>query len=328
MTDAKTREVYPGIFVVYLPLPMKPTIINVYLVRGADDQWALIDTGMNTEASVETFRAALAAIGCRAEHIRKILCTHHHPDHYGCSRTLQEMTGAQLHFHRAEHERSQAFLPSERPQWVIDFFRAQGIPLERFATVPRQSDFWKGMYVPGEPQVWIEDGDVIEIGARRLEVVWTPGHAPGHCVFYLRDEKVMIVGDHLLPRITPHVGFGPGTQGNPLGDFIASQRKVQAFDVDFVLPAHGGVFEDHRHRANQIIQHHRARLEQMIDLLRRGRHCGYEVARWAFDFDESSAISYQFPATFETLAHLEYLRHEGRATRETNAEGLVLYGAA
>jgi len=327
MTEAKTREVYPGIFVVHLPLPMKPTIINVYLVRGGEDQWALIDTGMNTDASVETFREALVAVGCRAEHVRKIICTHHHPDHYGCSRTLQEMTGAQLHVHRAEYERAKVFLPSERPQWVIDFFRAHGMPLERFANIPRQSDFWKGMYVPGEPQVWIDDGDVIDIGARRLEVVWTPGHSPGHCVLYLRQERVMIVGDHLLPRITPHVGFGPGTEGNPLGDFIASQRKVQAFDVDWVLPAHGGVFEDHRHRANQIIQHHRARLEQMVDLLRRGPRCGYEVARWAFDFDDSSPVSYQFPATFETLAHLEYLRHEGRAAQEIDAHGLVLYRA-
>lgn len=327
MSDAKTREVFPGIFVVHLPLPMKPTIINVYLVRGAVDQWALVDTGMNTEASRDAFRDALASIECRAEHIRKIICTHHHPDHYGCSRALQEMTGAQLHFHRAEYERAKAFMPSERPQWVIDFFRAHGLPLERFANIPRQSDFWKEMYVPGEPDAWIDDGDLIEIGSRRLEVVWTPGHAPGHCVLYLRDERVMIVGDHLLPRITPHVGFGPGTQGNPLGDFIASQRKVQTFEVDFVLPAHGGVFEDHRHRANQIIQHHRARLDQMMDLLRRGPRCAYQVARWAFDFDEDSPISYQFPATFETLAHLEYLRHASRVVQDTSDDGLVLYKA-
>jgi hypothetical protein len=52
------------------------------------------------------------------------------------------------------------------------------------------------------------------------------------------------------------------------------------------------------------------------------------VARWAFDFDESSPVSYQFPATFETLAHLEYLRHAGRAVSEASSDGLVSYRAA
>jgi glyoxylase-like metal-dependent hydrolase (beta-lactamase superfamily II) len=327
MSEANTREVYPGIFVVHLPLPMKPTIINVYLVRGGGE-WALVDTGMNTKDSIACFGEALETVGCRPGQIGKIIGTHHHPDHYGCSATYKKMTGAELYFHRAEYECARAFLPSERPQWVVDFFRAQGLPLERFANIPRQSDFWKGMYQPGEPDVWIEDGDVIEVGGRRIEVVWTPGHAPGHCVLYLPEERVMIVGDHLLPRITPHVGFGPGSEGNPLADFIASQEKVQRFEVDFVLPAHGGVFEDHRHRARQIIHHHEARLEQMLDLLRRGPHCGYEVARWAFDFDEDSPVSYQFPATFETLAHLEYLRQGGRAESEVGRDGILRYRAS
>ena len=79
---------------------------------------------------------------------------------------------------------------------------------------------------------FLNDGDVIAVGDRRFEVIWTPGHAPGHSVIYLRKEKVMIVGDHLLPRITPHVGIYPSGPTNPLSDFIDSQRKVQNFEVD------------------------------------------------------------------------------------------------
>ena len=59
---AKTREVADGVVQVFLPLPMRPTIINVYLVRGGDG-WTLIDTGMHTGDSVAAFRAALAEIG-------------------------------------------------------------------------------------------------------------------------------------------------------------------------------------------------------------------------------------------------------------------------
>ena len=64
-----------------------------------------------------------------------------------------------------------------------------------------------------EPDKYIDDHDVIKVGDRELEVIWTPGHSPGHNVIYLRKEKVMIVGDHLLPKITPHVGIYPDAAG-------------------------------------------------------------------------------------------------------------------
>src|SRR4029450_6429854 len=322
---AKVREVVPGIFLVHLPLPMKPTIVNVYLLHSGDE-WALIDTGMNTAESIATFKAALDQVGCAPEQLREIICTHHHPDHFGTSKAYVELTGARLYLHRAEYERSQVFLPSERPAEAVRFFLAHGIPLQRFAHVPRPSDMWSGLYLTTAPDVYIDDGDVIRVGDIEVEVVWTPGHAPGHCVMYLRKQRVMVVGDHLLPKITPHVGLFPGGTGNPLSDFLDSQRKVQRFDVDLVLPAHGGVFPDHRHRANQIIHHHHARLQDIFDIVRRQSHTAYDVARRAFSFDSDSPLTYQFPATFETLAHLEYLRHAGDVTTEER-EDQIFWGA-
>jgi glyoxylase-like metal-dependent hydrolase (beta-lactamase superfamily II) len=226
--DAKIREVLPGIHLLHLPLPMKPTIVNVYLVDGGDE-WALVDTGMSSADSIATFHAALAQLGLTPERIRKIICTHHHPDHFGTSKAYKELTGATLYLHPAEYERAKGFLPSDRPAEAVRFFLAHGLPLARFVNVPRPSDIWGGLYVTTAPDRPLADGDVIEIGHRRVEIVWTPGHAPGHCVLFFPKERAMIVGDHLLPKITPHVGFGPGTTGNPLADFIASQEKVQRF---------------------------------------------------------------------------------------------------
>jgi len=325
-TEAKLKEIHPGVFLVHLPLPMKPTIVNVYLVRGGDE-WALIDTGLDSADSRAALRAALEAAGCAPERLQTIICTHHHPDHFGASRSYKEMTGARLYMHRDEYERSKNFAPRDRPPEVVRFFLANGIPLRRFTNMPRMADFWAGLYGTAEPDVFIADGDVIRVGDVEIEVVWTPGHAPGHCVLYLRKERIMIVGDHLLPKITPHVGFAPGSVENPLGDFLDSQRKVQRFKVDLVLPAHGGVFPEHARRANQIIQHHQFRCQEVLDAVRREAHTGYDVARRVFAFDVDSPLTYQFPATFETLAHLEYLRHEGRVTRE-DGEEQILYRAA
>jgi len=330
MPDAKVREVAQGIFLLHLPLPMKPTIVNVYLVRGsadedADAEWALVDTGVGSKDSIAAFRECLELAGCRPEQLNKIIVTHHHPDHFGSAGPYKELCDAEVFVHPAEWERSQSFMPADRPRWVIDWFEAHGIPVDRFANIPGQRDFWQGLYRTAAPDVDLADGLEIAVGDRILRAVWTPGHADGHCVMYLPRERVMIAGDHLLPRITPHVGFGPRTEGDPLGDFLASQRKIQKLDVDCVLPAHGGVFEDHVKRSNQIIHHHEVRLSEMLGFLRRGPRTGYDLARHAFGFDDDSPVTYQFPATFETLAHVEHLKTLGKVVSEQDRYGVIRY---
>ncbi len=323
MTDVKVREVAPGVFVVHLPLPMRPTIVNVTLLRSGDE-WALVDTGVNSAESIATFEAALKQIGCAPKRLRKLICTHHHPDHFGASKAYAELTGAKVYLHRLEWEGSHSFVPHSRSDAAVQFFIRHGIPVARFAQVPSPAEFWSGLYVPTTPDHFIDDGDLIRVGELELEVITTPGHTRGHCVLYVRQLRLMIVGDHLLPKITPHVGIYPDGPDNPLADFLDSQRKVQRFEVNLVLPAHGGVYQDHRHRANQIIQHHQYRMQEMLDIVRHRPRTAYEVASQAFGFDIDSSFAVQFPATFETLAHLEYLRATGKVVRDERG-GQVFY---
>ena len=136
----------------------------------------------------------------------------------------------------------------------------------------------------------------------------------------------MVVGDHLLPRITPHVGIYPDSTPDPLGDFINSHVKVQKYDVDLVLPAHGGTFHDHRHRAKQIIEHHRYREEEMLDLLKHQSMTAWDVAREVFG-DQERPFAQWMAATFETLAHLEHAYLEGR-TRKFERDDKVVFQTA
>ena len=318
---AKTREIAHGVVQVHLPLPMRPTIVNVYLLHSRGE-WALVDTGVNTADSIATFEAALRQVGCAPEKVGKLICTHHHPDHFGTSKTFKELTGAAVYLNQREFESSKSYAPQQRSDAAIQFFLQHGIPLHRFVKVPSPAEFWSKLYVPVVPDHFIDDGDVVRVGDFEIQVITTPGHTPGHCVMYLRHQQLMIVGDHLLPKITPHVGIFPGGPTNPLADFLDSQRKVQRFDVNMVLPAHGGIFPDHRHRANQIIQHHHYRMQEMLDIVRRLPRTAYDGASLAFGFDVESPLTVQFPATFETLAHLEYLRSTGKAVREEQGERL------
>ena len=326
---AKVAEVAPGIYELFLPLPMRPTIVNVYLIdcHGA---WALVDTGMNTPDSVATLEEAFATVGIKIEDLDMVIGTHHHVDHFGTSATIKRRSGAITLLHDLEVERLNRMLtmgpPSARPE-AREFFTSHGFPVDKYP-IEGMRPAWMGtdMYNPlSAPDKYLADGDVIPVGDRKIEIIWTPGHAPGHCVVYLRKEKVLIVGDHLLPKITPHVGIYPSGPGNPLGDFINSQLKVQRFDVELVLPAHGGTYHDHRHRANQLIVHHRYREAEMLDIVKRQPKCAFEIAEHVFG-DEDRPIFHVMAATFETLAHLELARIEGRA-KKTERDGRVLYQA-
>ncbi len=327
---AKFIQVHPGIYEIFLPLPMRPTVINTYLID-CHGSWALIDTGMNSKESVDTLAAAMGAIGTRIEDLGVIIGTHHHIDHFGASGELRRRSHAAAYLHALEAERANRMLffgrttHAERPESRA-FFHTHGFPIEQFSPVGMRP-MWMGtaMYDPvTEPDYNLKDGDVLTVGDRRLEIIWTPGHAPGHCVIYLRKEKVMIVGDHLLPKITPHVGLYPDASGDPLGDFINSQLKVQKFEVEHVFPAHGGVYHDHRHRANQLIEHHRYREAEMLDLTRRKAQTAFEVAQQIFGSEERP-IFHIMAATFETLAHLEHASREGRARKIEAEDGKMLF---
>lgn len=319
MSDAKVREVWPGIYVVHLPLPVRPTIVNVYLLHSGNE-WVLVDTGVDTAESRAVFDAALAQIGCAADKITQVICTHHHPDHFGCSRTYRERSGARVYMNRLEYESSTAFERGRRGEDVSAFFIRNGVPIDRLVQMPSPTTFWAEMYRPVPPDHFIEDGDVLTIGDLEIEVMTTPGHTAGHCVLYVRRSRLLISGDHLLPKITPHVGYFPGGPENPLRDFLESQQKIQRFDVNLVLPAHGGTFSDHRHRANQIIQHHAYRLQEMLDAIRRQSRTAYEIGCLCFGFNSGSPLMVQLPATFETLAHLRYLHAQGQVVPEDRGE--------
>ncbi len=325
MSDAaKTREVADGVVQVFLPLPMRPTIVNVYLVRGGDG-WTLVDTGMHTGDSLAAFRGALAEVGIAPADIRRIVCTHHHVDHYGTSGPLRDLTHAEVHLHPLEAERAATAhdMLGEHP----DFLRRHGIPdVPVDKQMPPMRLIVGNLYSPAAPDGLLADGDELPLGdGRRFDVVWTPGHTPGHCCLLLQPDGILFVGDHLLPKITPHVGIGPSGPANPLGDFLASHEKIKRLDARLVCPAHGGIYEDAHRRASQLIDFHRVRKLTMLDVIRKRPCTAYEVALEAFAISPNNRFQVM-AATSETLAHLELLRLEGRALR-SETDGVVRYKA-
>jgi glyoxylase-like metal-dependent hydrolase (beta-lactamase superfamily II) len=170
------------------------------------------------------------------------------------------------------------------------------------------------------PDDWLTD-ETVQAGDRALEVVPTPGHTRGHVVFHDVDGGLLFAGDHVLPTITPSIGFEPVLSPNPLGDFLASLAKVRSRPDARLLPAHGPVADSVHARVDELVAHHGTRLDETEAAVRRGATTAYEVAgqlhwtRRQRSLDELDPFN-QMLAIGETGAHLELLAAQGRVAGE------------
>jgi glyoxylase-like metal-dependent hydrolase (beta-lactamase superfamily II) len=141
----------------------------------------------------------------------------------------------------------------------------------------------------------------------------------------------MFAGDHVLPRITPSIGFEQAPDTLPLGAYLDSLRLVRALPDRLLLPAHGPVSPSVHARVDELVDHHDVRLRQMHELVDQGASTADETARrmlWTRRgrrFDELDLLSRCLAVT-ETLAHLDVLAATGRLQR-TAVDGVSHYGS-
>jgi glyoxylase-like metal-dependent hydrolase (beta-lactamase superfamily II) len=182
------------------------------------------------------------------------------------------------------------------------------------------------------PDTWLEGDHAIAVGARTLDAVHTPGHTPGHYVFADRADGLLFAGDHVLPTITPSIGFSVPPAPDPLGDFMASLTKVRALPDLRILPAHGPVAPSSHARVDELTVFHERRLEQSLAALAEGPLNSVQVARYLgwtrheHAYDDLDEFS-RGMAAMETKAHLELLVARGEVTRSEDPDGVVTFAA-
>ena len=178
------------------------------------------------------------------------------------------------------------------------------------------------------PTRWLSGDHAIELGSRTLDAVPTPGHTPGHFVFADRQARLLFAGDHVLPTITPSIGFVAPAPVDPLGAFLSSLTKVRALPDLRLLPAHGPVAPSSHERIDELLAHHGHRLGQSLAVLAAGSTTARQVAaglpwtRHERAYDELDAQN-QGMAAMETKAHLDLLVARGQATAADHPEGVV-----
>ena len=309
-------ELAGGICRITLPLPMELDHVHCYLLPGADG-WTLVDTGFGAPVLAERWRELLAGL---PGPVARIVITHFHPDHVGGARDAVEATGAPVLQGALDYQECERVWGSAN--WagpLSDWFASNGVPRALADDLLETSQAIRPFIGYARDPELLHAGDRVE----GWLVGEFPGHADGH-ICLLADD-VLIAGDHLLPRISPAIGLYPDARPDPLGDYLASLQRTIELAPRLALPGHGEPILDPVGRAEELIDHHRRRLDATEALLDGHPRSGYELSLGLFP-DAERPIQRRF-AVAETLAHLERLVLTERAARTDDGRSLT-YTAA
>jgi glyoxylase-like metal-dependent hydrolase (beta-lactamase superfamily II) len=108
------------------------------------------------------------------------------------------------------------------------------------------------MIPPGKADGYVEDGQELAIGKLKVQVIHTPGHAPGHVCYYIPEEKLLVGGDLIICGAVGRTDF-PGCN---VDDLNASIRRIMTLPVETqILPGHCDPSTlEHEAQTNEYVQ--------------------------------------------------------------------------
>jgi glyoxylase-like metal-dependent hydrolase (beta-lactamase superfamily II) len=323
-------EVAPGILWLQMPLPLALNHVNLWALDDGDG-WVLVDTGMSTDTIKQLWRDLLAGpLGGKP--VKRIIATHFHPDHAGLTGFLSDLTGAPVSMHPAEWERCRWVSTRSAAHFVEgqgSLFRQHGTPDETLAALAERGNVFRHRVDPIVDRIAPLEGDEgLNIGGRTWQVRLGSGHSPAHCCLWQADERILIAGDQILPKITPNISvMWFADDGDPLADFLASLDRFEGWLDDdlLVLPGHRRPFTGATARIGQLRGFHQDRLNDALEACR-------GQARTAFDllptlFNREMDLNQIVFAIGEAIAHMRWLERRGHVEAASRADGAITYRA-
>jgi len=325
------EEVAPSLFRLPVPLPDSPlSTVNTYAVVGRDGI-RLVDCGWDTPQAYEALARQLEEIGGGIAALREIVVTHIHPDHFGLAERLVRESGARVAMHRVEAMYVGARYEDVRAlvEQMAAWLQINGVPEPELGVMSRGSLEMVRRVGSRRPDVLLEGDEILDWGSYRVRVLWLPGHSAGLICLHDPEARILLSSDHVLERISPHVGLHTQSPGNPLADYLNSLEVTRSLSAGLILPGHGRPFTGIERRVDELVAHHRARLDAISGLVAAGEHTAYAVTSalpWKGRIDgwQRLAPFERRMAVTEVAAHLEYLYGSGRVAKRHH-EGIVLY---
>lgn len=255
------EQIHPDLLRISVPMRGHPPAVNAYLLRGSKS-WILIDTGM---PYADEFLQ---------EDLELIVITHLHPDHSGRAAELRLRTGAPVWMHPDDTRLLAELKHSNSHDLLLRHYLQQaGTPAEMAEAVLASSARLFHLFPDLQPDAPLLEGLRFPSALGPVQVIYTPGHSPGHCCLWLEQPGWLISGDHILESTTPHVGILPGRDA--LADYASTLDRLRALPASLVLPGHGNPFPGLAPAIDRIRRHQSqraARLRALLDEKPRSTH--------------------------------------------------------
>ena len=228
----------------------------------------IIDPGTRLTAPRNRLERLIARL-CPQERPVSVVLTHHHDDHLGAVAWLRRRRRLEVLAH---------------PATAVRVSRA--IRVDRL----------------------VHHGDTILAGDRLLNVIHTPGHAPGHVCLFDPADGVLFAGDMVAGIGTVVVDPNDGS----LSEYLESLRRLSDLNPSLLLPAHGPPIGAARARLEAYIAHRHARSEEILRMLETRPRTAWAIARQVY---RDMPFPIKRVGTRTVLTHLDHLRRRGLVVR-------------
>lgn len=299
-----------------VPTPFSVGRVNCYLLTAGDV--TLLDPGPATDAAYKALADGLADYGLAVADVDRILITHPHMDHFGIARRLKADSGADLHAHQDAVDRMAApdqFLTQEQA-FFRPYLRRMGVPEKTVDTVVALPDPYADYRDPVQTDHALIGGETIDVGVD-LDVIHTPGHAPGSVCFAVPPADAAFTGDHVMNEITPNPLLtlrpdDPDARTRSLPTYIASLRTLGDRDLMRGYGGHRATVTDLPGRIEEILAHHEARADRIQGIVVDGGPINaYDLMEVLFP---DLPVTEVFSGMSEIIGHLDLLVDWGEVT--------------
>ena len=325
-------EIAPGVKWLRMALPFELDHINLWLLRdhiNGVPGWSVVDTGIHADNSKAHWESIFAN-ELDGLPILRIIVTHMHPDHIGLADWLCERWNAPLWISASEYLVARLACMGEDAfsgEATAHFYAAHGLNDPKTARrLMARSNYFQTL-VPSLPTQYhrLQDGDRVAIGAHHWQCIAGFGHSYEHMALHCEALGILIGGDMLLPRISTNVGvYVQEPEANALKVFLQSIDRFLPLPVPtLVLPSHGRPFTGLHIRVQQLHDHHRERLEELLQACTERPLSAADALGVLFkrplDFHQTTF------ALGESVAHLHALWRDGLVQRQQDPDGVYRF---
>ncbi|MBD3196433.1 MAG: MBL fold metallo-hydrolase [Candidatus Lokiarchaeota archaeon] len=343
MTFEFTSEINRIVDVIQIKIdvPFDVKYVYVYLFK-IGEKYILFDAGLNMGNWAKQFFNALDRVKILPENISHCFISHNHLDHIGLIRKIRrknkkiKIVMHEITDETMRWETNPDNLTKLRKE-VKNLARKSieyGISEEQGKKLIKYFLTWPKMKRYRKPDILVSDGDTITVENEELEIIWTPGHSLGHICVYEKNRSYLFSGDHILSRITPHIGnfiISPSIREkyntfdfeNILHLYLSSLDRISSLKPKIIFPAHQEVIKKPQKRILEIKEHHNQRLKEILNLIKDKPMAPYEISK--IHFGELDDVN-SFLALSEVLGHLIFLERQNIVSKQ-KINGKILFKA-